>query len=411
MLDHGSSLGRSLGLAALLLGCRGRTPDVSTVDWTRTAGPASETAALLLVDSAGLEKIVCLPTRTQAKVPLPELPLRRLLDVGWNQGPVIVGTTDRNARDELLLSAPKAGLQTLATGVRAARLSPDATALVYEVETPGDETVVRRTSYVLELANGKTTALGPLVDPLWEADGKHLRATQLREEGERDQTGRRRAFRVRWDRESGTTAVAGPGSAQIPAPLGSSVAWTETPRAESATGPCAVFLTPKGGVKHSIVGRFCAGIADDRAVRWSPDGRWLAFPHPEPGPDRAGKLFVDVVSPDGGRYPDLSALAAKARPGRLAFLSGPAVWFDWSPSGRFLAFDSGAGELRVYDFEAHGVAELGKGARPTWSPAGTYLQVFENEAATVLFGSGRADRINLGASRDARWLPAEACAR
>lgn len=394
----------------MLCACRDPTPQVSTLDWKRAAGPATERAALLLVDRSGGEKILCLPTRTQAQLPLPEIPMRRLLDVGWNRGPVIVGTSDRNASDDLILFVPKSSSRTLATGVRSARLSPDATALAYEIELRSDGGAGRRTSYVLEIGSGKQTALGALADPLWEADGKHLRATLRREDGENKQPGHSRAFRVRWERESGTTAVEGPGSAQIPAPLGSTVAWTEAQQTVSATSQCSVLLAPRGGVRHSVVGPFCAGIADDRSVRWSPDGRWLAFPHPGTGPEKSGKAFVDVVSADGGRYPALSLLAARARPDLLAFAPGLAVWFDWSPSGRFLAFDNGAGELRLYDFEAHGVAPLGKGSRPAWSPGGTYLLVVDSGVATVLFGSGLADRIDLGASRDARWLPSQACA-
>jgi dipeptidyl aminopeptidase/acylaminoacyl peptidase len=338
------------------------------------------------------------------------MPLRRILDVAWNQGPVIVGAVDGDTSDSLVLFVPKASPRTLAAGTLSTRLSPDGAALAYETETRDQAGAVLRTSYVLDIGSGKLTALGPLADLRWEADGKHLRATEIRADREPRKLGHSRSFRVRWERESGTMTVDGPGSAQIPAPLGSTVAWTEANRAATPSRQCTVFLARTGGVRHSTVGRFCAGIADDRSVRWSPDGRWLAFPHPEPGRDNSERVVVDVVSPDGGRYPALAALVARARPNQLTFPASPAMWFDWSPSGRFLAFDDGTGELHVYDFEAHGVASLGKGSSPTWSPGGAYLLIVENDAVTVLVGSGSTDRIQLGRGRDARWLPPQACA-
>jgi hypothetical protein len=104
------------------------------------------------------------------------------------------------------------------------------------------------------------------------------------------------------------------------------------------------------------------------------------------------------------------------------------VWFDWSPSGRFLALHDGNSDVRVYDFETHGTAFLGKGQRPMWSPGGAYLLILaagqvaaidgthpsqdaEVSAleAFVLPGVASAARIDLGLARDARWLPAQAC--
>jgi hypothetical protein len=286
---------------------------------------------------------------------------------------------------------------------------------------------------VLDLATSKVTELGMFADPLWEADGKHLRATLLRTTGEE-----RRApgvqwtsLRARWDRESGANTIEGRGSAQIPAPLGAAVAWSEEQRSTIARSHCRVLLVPWGGVAHSVQGEFCMGIADDRGVRWSPDGRWLAFPHPGPvaGQRKPGEFFVDVVGIEGGRYPALSALYAQTRPEQLAIATAPgSVWFDWSPSGRFLAMQDGASDLRVYDFEAQGMAFLGKGQRPMWSPGGVYLLILAagQGAATngippsqdadvssleafVLSGVAPTARIDLGLVRDARWLPAQAC--
>jgi hypothetical protein len=154
------------------------------------------------------------------------------------------------------------------------------------------------------------------------------------------------------------------------------------------------------------------GMADDRSVRWSPDGQWLAFPHPGPvpGQEQPGGFFVDVVGVDGGRYPALSALHARTRPQQLAIVTGPgSVWFDWSPSGRLLALQDGANDLRAYDFEAYGTAFLGKGQRPMWSPGGAYLLIQIAGEVFVLTGSAPEARIALGLVRDAHWLPAQAC--
>jgi hypothetical protein len=419
---------------------------VPTVDWKPAAGARAEMAALLLLDKDGKAKVVCLPGHTQARPLFPGVALGRILDVGWKGGPMVAGWAadpdgaDQSSDDELVLLEPQGGPRRLAKGVRAARFSPDGAALAYEVAQPGNRGPggMPPTSYVVELATGNVAKLDALADPLWAADGKHLCATRLRTASE--ERGARAvhwtSLRVRWDRESGSVTVDGPGSAQIPAPLGEGVAWSENPRSAVAPSSCAVVLSRRGGVRHSVVGRFCMGIADDRAVRWSPDGRWLAFPHPGPAPGegRPRGFFVDVVGIEGGRYPALSALHARARPEQLAIVPAPgSVWFDWSPSGRFLALHDGASDLRVYDFEAHGTASLGKGQRPMWSPGGAYLLILaagpvaatngiapsqpnqdaegSAQEAFVLAGVAPAARIDLGLVRDARWLPAQACER
>jgi hypothetical protein len=140
-------------------------------------------------------------------------------------------------------------------------------------------------------------------------------------------------------------------------------------------------------------------------------------------PGDPGGEFIDVVGIEGGRYPALSALSvaqARARPGQPALVTGPgSVWFDWSPSQRFLAIQDGAGALSIGDFQAGGIAFLGQGERPMWSPGGAYLlalvpgpQAPRNRSATealVLTGVAPSERIDLGAARDGRWLPACAC--
>jgi hypothetical protein len=274
---------------------------------------------------------------------------------------------------------------------------------------------------VLDLGRGRTDELGEVVDPLWEADGKHVRATRLSRKVEDRGAAtdlRSSSLKIRWDRVAKTSASWGPGSAQIPAPRGTGLAWSEDQRTSLAPSHCAVRLG-RSGHQHPIVGPFCMGIADDRGVRWSPDGRWLAFPRPGPVPGerKPGTFFVDVVGIEGGRHPALSALYARVGPRPAAIAAGPgAVWMDWSPSQRFLALQDGAGDLRIYDFERGDIAFLGKGECPTWSPGGGYLLVLSARQtgtavveAFVWPGASRADSIAFWPVRDARWLPAAAC--
>jgi hypothetical protein len=269
---------------------------------------------------------------------------------------------------------------------------------------------------VLELASGKVTDLGPLLDPRWGAEGKFLYATRMRlpaKDGAGG-PGHWRSLRIRWERATSSVTVDGPGSAQIPAPRGDGVAWSERQRGAPPADVCAVVLRREGGVRHSVVGSFCAGNADDRAVRWSDDGRWLAFAHPGPVPgrrDRAG-FFVDVVGIEGGRYPALTALHARTLPDRLAIATAPdPVWFDWSPSGRFLVVQDGGDAVRVYDFQGLGTVDLGPGREPRWSPGGGTLLLLAGSPAHALAlgGAGPTDRTDLGPAQAARWLPPEAC--
>jgi hypothetical protein len=417
----------ALAVAVALGACRGRTQPA--VDWKPGPGVSTEAAALLLLDQDGTTQLACLPGRTRARRLFPGVALRRILDTGWKGGPLLAGlaaaSDQGDAPDDLVLLMPNQAPRRLAKSVRSARFSPDGAALAYEVthSPASDPGLAPATSFVLDLATSKVTEVGALADPLWEADGRHLRGTRLRAAGEDGGAWAAHwaSLRARWDRDSGATAVDGPGSAQVPAPVGSAVAWTENQRGPDAPSPCAVFLSRRGGVMHSTVGRFCKGIADDRSARWSPDGRLLAFPHPGrlPGQRKTRGFLVDVVTIEGGRDPALTALHERVRPEQLAIAPAPgSVWFDWSPSGRFLAMHDGASELRVYDFEAHGIALLGKGQRPMWSKGGAYLLVLAaGQAATDADGasleasvlSAPTARIDLGPVLDARWLPADAC--
>ena len=429
----------ALAMVVILGACRGRTPPTIAVDWK--SGKA-EVAALLLLDKEGSVQLVCLPGRTPIRQLFPGITLRRLLDVGWKDGPMVAGWAladdplAPSPDDDLVLLVPGEAPRRLAKQVRSARFSPDGAALAYEVSPRADSgtSLVPPNSYVLDLVSQKVTPLEGFADPLWEGDGRHLRGTLLRTPSEDRRTPDVpwTSLRARWDRQTGLMTIDGRGSAQVPPPVGQAVAWSEEQRSTIPRDYCTVLLNRGGGIPHLIVGRHCMGMADDLGVRWSPDGRWLAFTHPGPVPGlgKPGGFFVDVVGPQGGRYPALSALYGRIRPDQLAIPASPgSVVFDWSPSGRFLALQDGASNLRVFDFEALGIALLGKGERPRWSPSGAYLLILDESTtdsqaeghcpipkagesitnAFVLPGIQPTERIDLGPALDARWLPTEAC--
>jgi len=411
------------------------------------AAAQTEPAALLLVDKDGGAKILCLPDRDQPRALWPGAKLLQVMDAIAKDGSATVaaltgppGGTIESPGGELVLFAPGASPRKLAKGTRLARFSPGGDALLFQSTTrervSGGAVVEDDKSYVLDLTSGAIDDLGEAVDALWEADGKHVRATRLTKNLDEHGTttgSRRTSIRIRWDRESKTAAGVGPGSAQIPAPHGAAVAWSADQRNSLPPSHCAVQLGPGGWHQHPIVGPFCMGIADDRGVRWSPDGQWLAFARPGPkrGEGKPESFFVDVVGILGGRHPAMSALLKQVDPDEVAIAAGPGTpWMDWSPSQRFLALQDGAGDLRIYDLENRRISFLGKGERPTWSPGGGYLLVLsfvQSPAASgasarnrtdgsaaeafVLPGGSRAASLALGQVRDICWLPAAACAK
>jgi dipeptidyl aminopeptidase/acylaminoacyl peptidase len=311
---------------------------------------------------------------------------------------------------QLVLFQAQAQPRKLGVGVRSARFSPDGSALAYQQDSAEAPNTI-----VLELTSGKTMEIAGLADPRWEADGAHIRGTLLQKAAD----GSVRWLRARWDRQSEATALVGPGSAQIPAPKGTAVAWSPDQPSENPSSSCIVRLGPPGAVQvpHKVQGAFCKGAADDRSVRWSPDGQWLAFAHPGPvpGAEDPSKSFLDVVAIAGGRSQTLTSLHHRMGPAASEIAVAPnPVWLDWSPSQRFLAITDGAGDLRVYDFEIQGIAALGKADRPQWSPNGSYLLILgpgEDGAprAFVLKGATSSARIDLGPARDVRWIPAQVC--
>jgi WD40-like Beta Propeller Repeat len=386
------------------------------------------TAALLLIGSAGTAKVVCLPDPQHQHVLDPQFKIAAVLDARYKNGRVlVVGRVERLTGDvaDLALFVEGTPARVLGKVGGEARFSPDASALLFQASTSERN---HSGAYVLDWASGERDDLGDVEAPVWESDGMHVRA--FRRLG--DAAGRATtSMRMRWDRSTKTWSQVGPGAAQVPAPFGSAMAWSADPMGSAGRPSCAVRIAARGH-QHPIVGPFCNGIADDRSVRWSPDGRWLAFVRPGPnlGGGKQAAFFVDVVGIEGGRHPDLSALIAAVETEQLGVRPGPgALWMDWSPSQRYLVLEDGAGVVRQYDLKARTVSFFGVGHHPTFSPGDNYLLLLatppaflldggpppqesgDNSARSVLVRSTSSGAsVVLEPARDARWLSAEACA-
>jgi len=115
----------ALALIVTLGACRARTPPPAPLaDWQSGPGVPAEHAALLVLDTDGMAKLLCLPGHAQARELFPGTALWRILDVAWQGGPMVAGwsahATDRddNSDDQLLLLTPNADPRTLARRVR-----------------------------------------------------------------------------------------------------------------------------------------------------------------------------------------------------------------------------------------------------------------------------------------------------
>ena len=329
-------------LAALPAACRARPPARPAVDWSPGPGTARETAALLWLDQDGMAKLTCLPGRAPALHHFPKVALRSFLDVGWRGEPVVAGAapadgTDEAAAGELVLLAPGTAPRRLATGVRAARFSPDARALAYEVARPGEDGGgLGSTSYVLDSATNELMVLGALTDLRWEADGEHLRATRLRTADERADPSARHwaSLRVRWNRTSRVTTADGPGSAQIPAPAGEGVACPEHPPAGAAPIPVRSSSAATAGSATPSWARSAWASPTTAACAGPPTGALARFPASCPRAPTAPSVGSSSTWwASKAAASALSALRAKVRPQQLAIAAAPAsLWFDWSPS-------------------------------------------------------------------------------
>jgi tricorn protease len=103
--------------------------------------------------------------------------------------------------------------------------------------------------------------------------------------------------------------------------------------------------------------------AHDKAARWSPDGRKIAFIS-----DRSGEEEIWLIDQDGSGKPEQLTSGGKAM--RYA----PA----WSPDGERLAFSDKDGRIWVLTLAGHKLAEVARERKGTtrdyvWSPGGNQL--------------------------------------
>jgi hypothetical protein len=159
--------------------------------------------------------------------------------------------------------------------------------------------------------------------------------------------------------DSGGVAVSTPpgaprqmvrGSQPAVSPDGSQLAWVA-----GVAGHPHIFV---GALDGSGARQVTAGAAYDAAPSWSRDGTRLAYERVLPA-DAANALWV--VGADGSDNHAVGVAGA-----------GPV----WSPDGRFLAFNDGAGNLAVVRPDGLGMARIGVGVSVwDWSSDGTRLAV------------------------------------
>jgi hypothetical protein len=129
------------------------------------------------------------------------------------------------------------------------------------------------------------------------------------------------------------------------------VAFVAAPGSISENGDSrAVYVVNADGSRAHPITSYTSTFS----ARWSPDGRWIAYDHPNEG---SRDLFV--IHPDGSGEHAVTS----ARDGRYSF--GPA----WSPDSRWLLFIRGTGE--DFDTTDLWIGRVdGSGMRPvTHSPA------------------------------------------
>jgi hypothetical protein len=404
-----------------------------------TVATRMESAALLVVDGHGTASIVCLPDEAKPSSLFPGIEIAALLDLTSYQGSLwvaaligpLVGPSPRPSGTLMLLSPDKPP-RRLGNDVRYARFSPTGDALVFESVTRshvgGGIIGLRSKSRWFDLVSGNVGEVGDFADPRWEADGRHVRATQLLTRL-REQRGQVRARisanRIRYDRNSKSATVVGPGSSQVPAPRGNAVVLSDEPEVSGLTERCSGRLEDGVGGTFAVAGTFCQGWADERELRWSPDGRYLAFPAFPSTPENVmgtdHGLFIDIVSVSGERHPALPALLAQRQhdPAEQTRTSARRfTWLDWAPSAERLAVEDSDNEVWLYDLVQLNVAKVVQGRQPVWSPGGDYLVLLSPQAthdqpreAMVLVRGSAGSKISLGVVRDVHWLAPGTCGK
>ena len=190
---------------------------------------------------------------------------------------------------------------------------------------------------------------GPSVRELtWSSDGQRLAATR---------SGDGPARVVVYDPESGSERVLVEGTAPAWSPDGGRLAFVREND---------VWVVEAGGGEPV---RLTTDPADERLLRWSPDGRYIAF-----ASTRSGYQDIWIVPVAGGAPRKLTDRAMHVDDYRY----GP----TWSPDGRLVAFVSNRAkweddDLWVVPVEGGAARQLTRGVRvmsqPVWTPSGTSL--------------------------------------
>jgi hypothetical protein len=362
----------------------------------------------------------------------PDVQVASIADVGHRGEVLQIAAFEPSETGKLVLLRTGHGPRLLGDGVVFARFSQDANRLLFESRKHahvggGVMTVISETR-VYDIATDEVILLDGLAQPRWEADGRHVRATRLRSQI----TERAGRIGVRWlsarvrvDVSTRTESVLGTGDAQLPAPVGREVAWSSSPErpalpASLSGDRCRLSVGNDAPREHAVEGPFCLGVAEERSVRWSGDGQWLAFASFEPDARSAGSsgspAFLQIVSSRGQPHPAVEAFKRR-KPQEFDGSFPGFPWIDWAPSNRSLVVEDARGTVTIYELEKHALASVGPGTAPTWSPGGGYLLLLTDEnagqspsrEAFIVGSQSPHERTSLGRVRDARWFVRDSC--
>ncbi|HEV2521121.1 MAG TPA: hypothetical protein VGT24_01960 [Candidatus Acidoferrales bacterium] len=131
-------------------------------------------------------------------------------------------------------------------------------------------------------------------------------------------------------------------------------------------------------------------------ARWSPDGKRIAFASRS---QTSGSFDLNV-------YEDGTANVSVIVAGELPSGEG---YFDWSPNGKEIVYQSEAGDIRIVDIQSKEKQALAKGGQPKWSPDGKFICYHKDgEDAFILqnLETGRSRSILVGENASPpTWSP------
>src|SRR5262249_18701285 len=128
-----------------------------------------------------------------------------------------------------------------------------------------------------------------------------------------------------------------------------------------------IFTVP---VEEGDIRQITDSPARERAVAYSPDGKWLSFIS-----DRSGREELYVVAVDG-----------VGEPQKLTDIDALKFGYNWSPDSKEIAFTSSDSKLRKVNVAGKQIAELdssryGNISTPEWSPDSKWLAYAKADAS------------------------------